>query len=67
MKTFQARVYVKNGNARVPHTVHLNAQSSFAAQQQLVAMYGASNVISVPTEVKGASGDSKSPWMVKIG
>lgn len=67
MKTFQARVYVKNGNARVPHTVQFTAQTSFAAQQMLVAQYGAGNVISVPTEVTGATGSNKSPWMVKIG
>jgi len=67
MKTFQARVYVKNGNTRVPHTVQFTAMSSFSAQQQLVAQYGQGNVISVPTEVKGGAGSSNSPWMVKIG
>jgi len=67
MKTFTARVYVKNGTSRVPHTVQFNAMSSFSAQQQLIAQYGAGNVITVPTEVKGASGSSNSPWMVKIG
>lgn len=67
MKTFQARVYVRNGNARVPHTVQFNAQSSFAAQQMAAAQYGANNVISVPTEVKGATGSTSAPWMIKIG
>jgi len=68
MKTYSARVYVRNGNSRVPHTVQFNAQSSFAAQQMLTAQYGANNVISVPTEISGhVSSGSKSPWMIKIG
>ena len=67
MKTFTARVYVRNGTSRIPHTVQFNAASSFAAQQQLIAQYGAGNVISVPTEVKGGTGSSSAPWMVKIG
>jgi len=67
MKTFTARVYVRNGVTRVPHTVQFNATSSFAAQQMLVAQYGQSNVISVPTEVTSSSATSKSPWMIKIG
>jgi hypothetical protein len=68
MKTFSARVYVRNGNAKVPHTVQFNAQSSFAAQQMLTAQYGANNVISVPIEITShATTGSKSPWMIKIG
>ena len=67
MKTFSARVYVRNGVSRVPHTVQFNAQTSFGAQQMLVAQYGADNVISVPVEVRGATGSTKSPWMIKIG
>ncbi len=69
MKTFSARVYVRNGNTKVPHVVQFNAQSSFAAQQMLAAQYGTENVISVPVEVTGyqSSGNSSSPWMIKIG
>jgi hypothetical protein len=67
MKTFQARVYVRNGNSRVPHTVQFQAQSSFAAQQMCIAQYGAGNVISIPTEVKNPKGGGSSPWMIKIG
>ena len=69
MKTYTARVYVRNGNARVPHTVQFNAETSFAAQQMLTAQYGANNVITVPTEVTGfaSSGSGSSPWMIKIG
>ena len=68
MKTFQAKVYVRQGNSRIPHVVQFNAQSSFAAQQMLIAQYGASNVISVPTEVKpGNSTYNPAPWMTKIG
>jgi hypothetical protein len=66
MKTFTARVYVRNGVSRIPHTVQFNAESSFAAQQMLVAQYGSDNVISVPTEVTGG-GSSQAPWMIKIG
>jgi len=67
MKTFTARVYVRNGNARVPHTVQFNAQSSFAAQQMCAAQYGSANVITVPTEVKGSAASNSAPWMIKIG
>ena len=68
MKTFQAKVYVRNGVSRVPHMVQFNAQSSFAAQQMVIAQYGRENVISVPTEVTGSSGgSSKAPWLKKIG
>ena len=68
MKTYTAKVYVRNGVSRVPHTVQFNAESSFNAQQMLVAQYGANNIISVPTEVTGyASSGSNSPWMIKIG
>jgi len=67
MKTFQAKVYVRNGNARVPHTVQFNAESSFAAQQMCAAQYGSANVISVPTEIRASNSTSSSPWMIKIG
>lgn len=67
MKTFQAKVYVKNGYSRIPHTVQFHAETPFAAQQMLVAQYGANNVISVPVEVKGGSGHNPAPWMVSIG
>jgi len=61
-------VYVRNGNARVPHTVQFNAQSSFSAQQMLTAQYGPENVISVPTEVTShATSGGSAPWMIKIG
>jgi hypothetical protein len=64
MKVFQARVYVRNGNARIPHTVQFNAETSFAAQQMIAAQYGANNVISIPVEVRGGSSlDSRAPWM----
>ena len=62
MKTFTAKVYVRNGSTRIPHTVQLNAESSFSAQQMLAAQYGANNVISIPTEVTGGSNNS-APWM----
>jgi hypothetical protein len=67
MKTYQAQVYVRNGNTRIPHTVQFNAESSFAAQQMLRAQYGANNVISVPKEVLGSAGYNSAPWMKKIG
>ena len=63
MKTFTAKVYVRNGSTRIPHTVQLNAESSFAAQQMLSAQYGANNVISVPTEVSGSGPSTSAPWM----
>lgn len=66
MKQFQARVYVKNGTSRVPHTVQLNAETSFSAQQMLVAQYGAGNIITIPVEVKGGSGHNPAPWMLDI-
>lgn len=64
MKTFQAKVYVRNGFTRIPHTIQFQAQSSFAARQMAEAQYGRENVISVPTEVRGGS---RAPWMKKIG
>ena len=67
MKTFTAKVYVRNGVSRVPHTVQFNAETSFAAQQMLTAQYGANNVISVPTEVTSYSSGGSAPWMIKIG
>jgi len=63
MKVFQAKVYVKNGNTRIPHTVQLNAESSFAAQQMLSAQYGSNNLLTVPVEVKGGSRSNHAPWM----
>lgn len=67
MKTFQAKVYVRSGNARIPHTVRIDAATVFSAQQLLVGMYGAENVISVPIEVKGAAALNPAPWMLHIG
>ena len=67
MKTFEAKVYVRNGNSRIPHTVRFQAESSFAAQQMLSAQYGANNVISVPVEVNsGGSNYNPAPWMIKL-
>ena len=66
MKTFQAKVYVRNGSTRIPHTVQFNAESSFDAQQMLNGQYGSNNVISVPTEVKGSGSYNPAPWMKKF-
>ena len=65
MKTFEAQVMVQNGNARINHTARVSAQNSFAAQQMLNAQYGANNVVSMPVEVQGSSGDDydPAPWM----
>lgn len=64
MKTFSAQVYIKNGNAKIAHTIQFSASSSFAAQQMLTAQYGANNVITVPTEVSGSGSDyNPAPWM----
>jgi len=67
MKTFQAKIYVKNGYSKIPHTVQFNAETPFAAQQMLIAQYGANNVISVPIEVKATSTYNSAPWMINIG
>ena len=67
MKTYTAKVYVRNGSTRIPHTVQFQAESSFAAQQMVRAQYGANNVISVPTEVSSGSTYNPAPWMKKIG
>jgi len=67
MKTFTAKVYVRNGSTRIPHTVQFSAESSFAAQQMLAGQYGANNVISVPTEVSSSGSSNHAPWMKKIG
>jgi len=66
MKTYQAKVYIRNGNSRIPHTVQFNAESSFAAQQMLSAQYGANNVLTVPIEVSGGAKHNKAPWMIDI-
>jgi len=66
MKTFTAKVYVKNGNSRIPHTVQFNAESSFAAQQMLSAQYGSSNIASIPVEVQSGSSYNSAPWMLNI-
>ncbi len=64
MKTFTARVYVRNGNAKIAHTIQFPAESSFAAQQMLSAQYGLNNVITVPTEVKGSTSTyDPAPWL----
>jgi hypothetical protein len=55
MKVFECKVYVKNGNSRIMHTVRVQADSSYAAQQLLGAQYGANNVVGVPVEVRNVS------------
>ncbi len=68
MKKFEVMVYVQNGNTRVPHVTHVQAESSFSAREMLSAQYGRENVISVPTEVKNnSSGHNSAPWMLDIG
>lgn len=62
-KTFEVKVYIKQGNAKIAHTVHLQASSSFSAQQMANAQYGSGNVISVPVEVSGGSSYNSAPWM----
>ena len=66
-ETYQGQVYVQNGNNRVAHTVMVQADSVYSAQQQLAGMYGHSNVIGMPMKTtSGASGSSNynpSPWM----
>jgi hypothetical protein len=67
MKTWEAKVYVRNGNSRIPHTVRFQADSSFAAQQMLSAQYGMNNVISIPVEVRsGGSNYNPAPWMIRL-
>jgi len=66
MKSFEALVYVQNGSTRLPHTVRLQADTMFNAQQQLVGMYGSSNVINMPYEVGGSAPKgnyNSAPWM----
>ncbi len=64
MKTYEAKVYVKQGNARIPHTVQVQAESVFSAQQMIKAQYGANNVITIPYEVSsGGSSFNSAPWM----
>ena len=65
MKTFSALVLIRNGNAEIPHTAHVTAASSFAAQQMLTAQYGQGNLLTVPTEVSGGSTTNNAPWMGK--
>jgi len=49
--TYEAIVKVQNGNASIPHTVRITADSSFSAQQLLRGQYGQNNVISMPIKV----------------
>jgi hypothetical protein len=64
LKTFEAKVYVRNGNSRIMHTVRVQADSSFAAQQLLSAQYGQNNVVGVPTEVRNSNSTFvAAPWM----
>jgi len=63
MKTWEVNVLIKNGNAKIPHTVHIIAQNSFAAKQQASAQYGSSNVVSIPVEVRTGSNYDPAPWM----
>ena len=64
MKHWEGKVYVKQGNAKIAHTVRLQADNAFAASQQLKAQYGAANVIMVPYEVSGTgSSFNSAPWM----
>jgi len=65
MKNFEARVYVNQGSAKIAHLVRIQAESVFAAQQQLTAQYGAGNLISTPYEVSGGSTYNSAPWMEK--
>ena len=66
MRNFEAKVYVRQGNARIAHTVRLQAESSFSAQQMVSAQYGSANVITVPYEVSGGSTYNPAPWMDKF-
>lgn len=67
MKTWEAKVYVRSGNSRIPHTVRIKAQSSFAAREMFNAQYGANNVIGIPYEVKsGGSKHNPAPWMERL-
>jgi len=68
MHTYEARVYITNGNSQIPHTVRIQADSVFSAQQMFQAQYGSNNVISIPIQIQDMgsgvqSGDS--PWMQK--
>jgi len=64
MKTFQAQVMVRNGNALINHTAQVTAESSFAAQQLLNGQYGANNVVTMPSEVSSNSSNyDAAPWM----
>jgi len=64
MKTFEATVMVRNGNANIAHTARVTAQTSFSAREMLSAQYGANNVVTMPVEVS-SSGSSydPAPWM----
>ena len=66
MKNYEARVYVRQGTARIAHLVRIQAESVFAAQQQLTAQYGSGNLIVTPYEVSnGGSTYNSAPWMEK--
>jgi len=63
MKTYEAKVYVKNGNAKIPHTTQIQAESTFSAQQLISSQYGAENVITTPVEVTQNNSNNSAPWM----
>jgi len=64
MKTFEATVMVRNGNSNIAHTVRITADNNFAARELFSAQYGASNVVSMPVEVKSFGGSyDPAPWM----
>lgn len=63
MKTWESKVYVKTGNAKIAHTAHVQADNAFAAKQQFGAQFGHANVITTPREVTGSAGFNSAPWM----
>jgi len=66
-ETYECQVYIQNGNNKVAHTVRVQSDSTFGAQQQLMGMYGQSNIIGQPTRISntasGSSNYNPSPWM----
>ena len=62
MKTFEALVYVTEGNAKIPRKTHVRAGTSLSAQELVEVQYGRENLISVPREVSaGTAGQKTSP------
>jgi len=66
LKSYEAKVYVRQGVARIPHTVQVAAESTFSAQQMLIAQFGSGNIITVPHEISGSSTYNPAPWMDKF-